>query len=123
MNVREMCDEVIDSDWPLTRIVGGTRLRGEYTGPMPRSLCWFIIAFHACAIGDNAAEQIRPNILFIAVDELNHWVGHLGRNKQTKTPNIDRLAARGVTFTDTSPKSNVRWRTGAGRIAQSFGLI
>jgi arylsulfatase A-like enzyme len=26
-------------------------------------------------------------------------VGHLGRNRQTKTPNIDRLAARGVTFT------------------------
>ena len=28
------------------------------------------------------------NILFIAVDDLNHWVGHLGRNKQTKTPNM-----------------------------------
>lgn len=40
----------------------------------------------------------RPNVLFIAVDDLNHWVGHLGRNKQTKTPNIDRLAAMGVTF-------------------------
>ncbi|MEX2142122.1 MAG: sulfatase [Pirellulales bacterium] len=41
----------------------------------------------------------RPNILFIAIDDLNHWVGHLGRNSQTKTPNIDRLAGRGVTFT------------------------
>ena len=40
----------------------------------------------------------KPNVLFIAVDDLNHWVGHLGRNKQTKTPNIDRLAAMGVTF-------------------------
>jgi arylsulfatase A-like enzyme len=39
------------------------------------------------------------NVLFIAVDDLNHWVGHLGRNKQTKTPNMDRLAKRGVTFT------------------------
>ncbi|MBC8117169.1 MAG: sulfatase-like hydrolase/transferase, partial [Candidatus Saccharimonas sp.] len=44
-----------------------------------------------------AAE--RPNVLFIAVDDLNHWVGHLARNPQTKTPNLDRLAARGVTFT------------------------
>jgi arylsulfatase A-like enzyme len=44
-----------------------------------------------------AAE--RPNILFIAVDDLNHWVGYLGRNPQTKTPNLDRLAARGVRFT------------------------
>jgi arylsulfatase A-like enzyme len=41
----------------------------------------------------------RPNILFIAVDDLNHWVGHLGRNPQVKTPNIDRLAKKGVTFT------------------------
>lgn len=41
----------------------------------------------------------KPNVLFIAVDDLNHWVGHLGRNKQTKTPNIDRLAKMGVTFT------------------------
>src|SRR5262245_9718205 len=41
----------------------------------------------------------KPNVVFIAVDDLNHWVGHLGRNKQTKTPNIDRLAKMGVTFT------------------------
>lgn len=41
----------------------------------------------------------KPNVLFIAVDDLNHWVGHLQRNPQTRTPNIDRLAARGVTFT------------------------
>jgi arylsulfatase A-like enzyme len=44
-----------------------------------------------------AAE--KPNVLFVAVDDLNHWVGHLGRNPQTKTPNIDRLAKMGVTFT------------------------
>ena len=41
----------------------------------------------------------KPNVLFIALDDLNHWVGYLGRNKQTITPNIDRLAARGVRFT------------------------
>lgn len=41
----------------------------------------------------------RPNVLFIAVDDLNHWVGHLKRNPQTRTPNIDRLAAKGVAFT------------------------
>jgi arylsulfatase A-like enzyme len=41
----------------------------------------------------------KPNILFIAIDDLNHWVGHLGRNKQAKTPNLDRLAKLGTTFT------------------------
>jgi len=46
-----------------------------------------------------AAEPSRPNVLFIAVDDLNHWVGYLHRNPQTITPNLDRLAARGVRFT------------------------
>ena len=45
-----------------------------------------------------AADTKRPNVLFIAVDDLNHWVAHLGRNPQAQTPNLDRLAARGVTF-------------------------
>ena len=55
-------------------------------------LAWLTPALHA-------AEVTRPNILFIAVDDLNHWVGHLGRNPQTKTPHLDRLAKMGVTFT------------------------
>ncbi|WP_075087805.1 sulfatase-like hydrolase/transferase [Verrucomicrobium spinosum] len=41
----------------------------------------------------------RPNVLFIAVDDLNHWVGYLGRNTQSKTPNLDRLAEMGTRFT------------------------
>jgi len=38
-------------------------------------------------------------VLFIAVDDLRDWVGHLGGHPQAKTPNIDRLAERGVSFT------------------------
>ncbi len=41
----------------------------------------------------------KPNILFIAIDDLNDWVGHLGGHPQAKTPHIDRLASRGVSFT------------------------
>lgn len=52
------------------------------------------LAWNACA----AEPARKPNVLFIAVDDLNHWVGHLGRNRQTRTPNIDRLAKMGVTF-------------------------
>ncbi|MDE0769578.1 MAG: sulfatase [Opitutaceae bacterium] len=47
-----------------------------------------------------AAEDSRPNVLFIAVDDLNHWVTPLGRNKQARTPNIDRLAKMGVSFSN-----------------------
>lgn len=46
----------------------------------------------------NAADAKKPNILFIAVDDLNDWVGFLDGNAQTITPNLDRLAARGVKF-------------------------
>ena len=44
------------------------------------------------------AAQDRPNILLIAVDDLNDWVGCLGGHPQAKTPNIDALANRGVLF-------------------------
>ena len=56
------------------------------------------LAALCAAEGQPAKPAAKPNVLFIAVDDLNHWVGHLGRNKQAKTPNIDRLAAMGVTF-------------------------
>jgi arylsulfatase A-like enzyme len=49
--------------------------------------------------GQPDPPRIRPNVLFIAIDDLNHWVRHLGRNDQAITPNIDRLASTGVTFT------------------------
>jgi len=45
------------------------------------------------------AAETHPNILFIAVDDLNDWVGHLGGHPQAMTPNIDRLAKNGVSFT------------------------
>lgn len=43
-------------------------------------------------------RKARPNVLFIAVDDLNDWVGCLGGHSDVKTPNIDRLAGRGVLF-------------------------
>jgi arylsulfatase A-like enzyme len=42
----------------------------------------------------------KPNVLMIAVDDLNDWVGPLGGHPQVKTPNLDKLAARGTTFTN-----------------------
>ncbi len=40
----------------------------------------------------------RPNVLFIALDDLNDWVGCLGGHPQARTPNLDRLASSGVLF-------------------------
>lgn len=39
----------------------------------------------------------RPNVLFLISDDLNNFLGCYG-DTQAKTPNIDRLAARGVLF-------------------------
>ena len=38
----------------------------------------------------------RPNVLMIAIDDLNDWVGCLGGHPQAKSPQIDRLAKRGL---------------------------
>jgi len=42
----------------------------------------------------------QPNILFIGIDDLNDWIGCLEGHPQALTPNIDRLAVRGVLFTN-----------------------
>src|SRR5210317_2246669 len=54
------------------------------------------------ALGFTSASfaQDKPDVLFIAIDDLNDWVGVLGGHPQTKTPNIDALAARGMLFTN-----------------------
>ena len=45
-----------------------------------------------------AAE--KPNVLFIAIDDMNDWVGCLGGHPDSLTPHLDRLAARGTLFTN-----------------------
>lgn len=44
-----------------------------------------------------AQEQQRPNVLFIAIDDLKPEMGCYG-NKLIKTPNMDKLAERGTVF-------------------------
>ena len=55
---------------------------------------------------DDAAPPPRPNVLFIAVDDLNDWLGCYrkfnGGHPDTLTPNFDRLAARSLLFTNAS---------------------
>jgi arylsulfatase A-like enzyme len=61
---------------------------------MKRFLVFFLLATAVCA------ADSKPDVLFIAVDDLNDWTSYLGGHPQTKTPNIDRLVARGTAFTN-----------------------
>ncbi len=56
----------------------------------------------AAAVRSPAAPAAadRQNVLFIAIDDLNDWIGCLGGHPDAKTPNFDRLAGRGVLFTN-----------------------
>jgi arylsulfatase A-like enzyme len=57
------------------------------------------LVFFGLLAAAHAATPARPNVLFIAVDDLRDWVGYFGHNPQSKTPNYDRLARMGTSFT------------------------
>ena len=70
------------------------------------SVLWLVLAYNtsnlvfASGFPDAAEVEKRPNVVMIAIDDLNDWVGPLGGHPQVQTPAIDSLAARGVTFTN-----------------------
>lgn len=67
----------------------------------------FFIYFLFLSLTSIASE--KPNIIMISIDDLNTWVGYAGGHPQAITPNIDKLADRGVAFLDahcTSPLCN-----------------
>ncbi len=68
---------------------------------------------------DKPLVQERPNVLFIAVDDLNNWIGCMGGYSNSKTPNIDQLAAQGVLFTNAHCQAPL---CGSSRASLMLGL-
>jgi choline-sulfatase len=65
--------------------------------PIPVALLLVLLQTLAGSAG--AAEpRTKPNVVFIAIDDQNDWIGTLGGHPLAKTPNIDRLAERGTVF-------------------------
>lgn len=59
-----------------------------------------LLLFICLSAGTLLAQQKQPNILFIAIDDMNDWTGFLGGHPETITPNMDKLAKKGVNFTN-----------------------
>ncbi|MDX1563982.1 MAG: sulfatase [Phycisphaeraceae bacterium] len=64
----------------------------------------FVLSFAHFARGN---QPNKPHVMLIAIDDLNDWIGCLGGHPQAKTPNIDRLAKRGVLFANAHCQSPV----------------
>ena len=45
-------------------------------------------------------EKEKPNVLFVIFDDLNDWEGVMKGHPQSLTPNIDRLAKKGILFSN-----------------------
>ncbi len=68
-----------------------------------RYLYMLLVALLSSCAPESKTKEVsepKPNVLFIAIDDLNDWVGYLNGHPQVKTPNIDRLAAAGLAFTN-----------------------
>lgn len=42
----------------------------------------------------------KPNVLMLAIDDQNDWIGFMGGHPLASTPNIDKLAKSGTAFTN-----------------------
>lgn len=61
----------------------------------------------------------KPNVVFIAIDDLNDWVGCMGGHPQVKTPNIDLLAKKSMLFTNANCQAPI---SGPSRASVMTGI-
>jgi len=66
-----------------------------------------------------ASGQSRENVLLIVVDDMAGWCGCMGGHPDARTPNIDRLAYRGLLFTNAHCASPI---CGPSRAAMLTGM-
>ena len=67
----------------------------------------------------SAADESHPNVLFIAIDDMNDWAGFLDTHPQIQTPHMDALAAEGISFTNAHAPAPI---CGPSRTAIMSGL-
>jgi len=85
-----------------------------------KSFVTILIVLFSGFIHDSISAAEKPNVLFIAIDDLNDWVGCLKRHPNALTPNIDRLASRGMLFTNAHCQAPI---CGPSRASIMTGLL
>ena len=81
--------------------ISGSINRREFLKLTAAGAATFTLPGCASASQQRVSKQAkRLNVLFIAIDDLNDWIGCLGGHPDVKTPNLDKLAQRGVLFTN-----------------------
>ncbi|MBT5167969.1 MAG: sulfatase [Opitutales bacterium] len=61
-------------------------------------IAYLMFAVSALAQKSSVVSSLKPNVLFISIDDLNDWTGSQGGHPQAITPHMDRLASQGVQF-------------------------
>ena len=51
-----------------------------------------------CGCANRNQTATKPNVLFIAIDDMNDWTTLFDPNNPIQTPNLERLASRGTFF-------------------------
>jgi len=71
-----------------------------------KSICFLIITF--ALAGFIKAEKVKPNIIILYADDMGVAdVSYGDAERKIQTPNIDRLSASGMTFTDAHSSSGI----------------
>lgn len=60
----------------------------------------FVLLLSLLSLAIAAQDKSKPNVLFVVFDDLKDWEGILAGHPQAFTPNIDKLAKRGVLFSN-----------------------
>ena len=94
---RELTSRTAKVAWPSSIRSATQRVRSFCL-----SLCCVTVAFVANSVSaqDGDGSHARPNVLMIAIDDLNDWLGCMGGHPQAMSPHIDQLAHRGTLFTN-----------------------
>ena len=105
------------SHFSIGKKAAGCR-HGVLLSPL-RLICFLISA--ALSLSAQGEDRL-PNILFILADDLGYGdVGCYNPDSKIPTPNLDRLAAKGMRFTDAHSPSTVctpsRYSVLTGRMA------